>query len=67
MSIPHFTPELWVSIFIHIDYPEYLLHTCRRVSQSFTTYVNTYFQIAAAEYTYFIVKGPARLLRLLEM
>jgi hypothetical protein len=50
MSTPYLPPELWVSIFIHLDDPEYLLHTCRRVSRSFTTYVNTYFQ------THFIPK-----------
>jgi hypothetical protein len=50
MSTPNFPPELWVSIFVHLDDPEYLLYTCRPVSRSFTTYLNTYFQ------THFIPK-----------
>jgi hypothetical protein len=44
MPTPHLPAELWVSTFIYLADPEYLLHTCRRVSRSFTTYVNSYFQ-----------------------
>jgi hypothetical protein len=44
MPTPHLPAELWVSTFIHLNDPEYLLYTCCRVSRSFTTYVNSYFQ-----------------------
>jgi hypothetical protein len=43
-SPPHLRPELWLSIFTHLDDPVFLLRTCRTVSRTLNAHVKTYFK-----------------------